>query len=201
MLKGKTLIFLGSSVTYGSAAGGKSFVELLAEFDGVRPVKEAVSGTTLVDNGESSYVARMKKISPDIKADAFVCQLSTNDASLGLPVGEMTGGFDAELFDTSTVAGAIEYIITYAKKTWNCPVIFYTGTRFGSDNYARLVELLSDIRKKHGIRVIDMWNDPMNDIPPELYKKYMADGVHPTADGYREWWLPQFERELNSILT
>ena len=45
-----------------------------------------------------------------------------------------------------------------------------------------------------------MWNSDMNDIPDELYKRYMADGIHPTEDGYAQWWLPVFEKELNAIL-
>lgn len=55
----KKYIFLGSSVTYGSAAGGYSFVDMLAEKNQIDCIKEAVSGTTLVDNGPDSYVQRM----------------------------------------------------------------------------------------------------------------------------------------------
>ena len=55
-LAGKKLIFLGSSVTKGFAARGRSFVDMIAESTGASCVKEAVSGTTLVDNGERSYV-------------------------------------------------------------------------------------------------------------------------------------------------
>ena len=73
-LKGKTVIFLGSSVTFGSASKGESFVEFLAKRDGIKPIKEAVSGTTLVDNGPSSYISRMKTIDKNIKADAFICR-------------------------------------------------------------------------------------------------------------------------------
>lgn len=200
MLAGKRIFFLGSSVTYGSAAGGVSFVDMLAEKDGIIAVKEAVPGTTLVDNGERSYISRLKKHAEDTAPDTFVCQLSTNDATLGLPVGTIADTFDIESFDTSTVAGAIEYILTYVRKKWKCPVVFYTGTRYESENYAELVSLLLKIREKHNIRVIDMWNSDMNDIPKELYKRYMADGIHPTKEGYAQWWLPVFEKELNAIL-
>lgn len=48
-LKGKTILFLGSSVTCGSAPGQESFVEYMVKRDGILAVKEAVSGTTLVD--------------------------------------------------------------------------------------------------------------------------------------------------------
>jgi len=33
----------------------------------------------------------------------------------------------------------MEYIICYAKQTWNCPVLFYTGTKYDSEQYAEMV--------------------------------------------------------------
>ncbi len=45
----KKIIFLGSSVTYGSAAGGVSFPDPICKKNGYEMIKEAVSGTTLVD--------------------------------------------------------------------------------------------------------------------------------------------------------
>ncbi|MBE6679988.1 MAG: SGNH/GDSL hydrolase family protein, partial [Ruminococcaceae bacterium] len=66
-LKGKNIFFLGSSVTYGSASGGISFAEMLAKQYEFNYIKEAVSGTTLVDIGENSYVSRLKKRGTDFK--------------------------------------------------------------------------------------------------------------------------------------
>lgn len=201
-LNGKKIIFLGSSVTYGSASEGESFVDFLVKRDGVTAIKEAVSGTTLVDNGSNSYIARMKTIDKDFAADAFVCQLSTNDATKKLPLGEISESFDIDSFDTSTVAGAIEYVIAYAKSTWNCPVIFYTGTKYDSERYGEMVELILEISRKWETYVIDLWNnEEMNDVAPQLYKLYMANGIHPTRAGYREWWLPVIEKELTNILS
>ena len=83
-LKNKTILFLGSSVTYGSAANGVSFVDMIGDLCGANCIKYAVSGTTLVNINEASYVSRLKSISPSIKPDLFVCQLSTNDAKKSL---------------------------------------------------------------------------------------------------------------------
>ena len=58
----KRIIFLGSSVTYGSAAGGVSFADIICEKNGYEMIKEAVSGTTLVDSEELSYISRLWKI-------------------------------------------------------------------------------------------------------------------------------------------
>ena len=199
-LKGKTVIFLGSSVTYGSAAGGVSFADFLEKEDGIISIKEAVSGTTLVDGDSTSYVSRMKTISKCIKADAFVCQLSTNDASLKKPLGKISDSSDIDCFDTKTVAGAIEYIITYARKTWNCPVIFYTGTKYDSGLYGEMVNLLLDIQKKWNIGVLDLWNsEEMNAVNKEDYDYYMANGIHPNIEGYRRWWTPQFRKYLTGL--
>lgn len=197
-LKGKTVIFLGSSVTYGFGSKGESFVEYFEKQYGVNAVKEAVSGTTLADISEKSYVSRLKKIDTSIKADAFVCQLSTNDAAKNIPLGE-TGACGS--YDTSTVAGAIEYIIDYVKSAFNCPVIFYTGTKYDSENYEQMVSLLHEIAVKHGVGVIDLWNSPvMNAVSEEDYKLYMTDPIHPSRAGYRDWWTPVMAEYLIDYL-
>ena len=200
-INGKTVIFLGSSVTFGYGSFGVSFADFLENTDGITAVKEAVSGTTLVDIKSNSYVSRMKKIDKDINADAFVCQLSTNDATKEMPLGEISDGFDTDDFDTQTVAGAIEYIIAYAKETWNCPVVFYTQAKYDSGHYAKMVELLLEIQKKWNITVIDLWNNgEINSITDEERKIYLVDNIHPTKAGYKEWWLPEFQKCLYEIL-
>ena len=200
-INGKTVIFLGSSVTFGYGSLGVSFADFLEKTDGITAVKEAVSGTTLVDIKSNSYVSRMKKIDKNIKADAFVCQLSTNDATKEMPLGEISDSFSMNDFDTQTVAGAIEYIIAYAKETWNCPVVFYTQAKYDSGHYAKMVDLLLEIQKKWNVTVIDLWNnDEINSITDEERKIYLVDHIHPTKAGYKEWWLPELRKCLYEIL-
>lgn len=203
-LQGKTILFLGSSVTYGSAAGGESFVDYMVKRDGITAIKEAVSGTTLVDEtvwGKESYIARMKAMDTTIEADALVCQLSTNDATMKKPLGTVSNSIKMEDFDTQTIAGAIEYVIAYSKATWDCPVIFYTGTRYDNEHYAQMVDLLLEIQEKWDIGVIDLWNNAeMNAVSGEDYKLYMVNGIHPSKAGYRDWWTPVFEEYLIDYL-
>lgn len=197
----KTVIFLGSSVTCGYGSMGVSFADFLEKSDGIRAVKEAVSGTTLVDVKDSSYVSRMKTIDKNINADVFVCQLSTNDATKEMPLGKISESYDIDDFDTKTVAGAIEYIIAYVQNTWNCPVVFYTQSKYNSDHYAKMVDLLIEIQKKWDITVIDLWNDvDFNNITEEQRKSYLIDHIHPTKAGYKEWWLPKFKEVLYEII-
>ena len=200
-IKDKTVIFLGSSVTYGYGSMGVSFADFLEKTDGINTIKEAVSGTTLVDVKDNSYVSRMKTIDKNIKADAFVCQLSTNDATKEMPLGEISESYDINDFDTQTIAGAIEYIIAYAKDTWNCPVIFYTQAKYDSDHYAKMVDLLLEIQQKWDITVIDFWNDAeINNITEDQRKIYLIDHIHPTKAGYKEWWLPKFQETLYRVM-
>ena len=197
VLKGKTIIFLGSSVTFGYGSLGESFVDFLEASDGIIPIKEAVSGTTLADLKSSSYVSRMKTIDVSLKADAFICQLSTNDATKKVPLGEISEGFNLSDFDTKTVAGATEYIIAYAKKTWDCPVIFFTQAKYESAEYEKMTELLYEIKEKWDIEIIDLWNnESINNISEEERKLYLVDSIHPTKAGYRDWWLPEFQSAL-----
>ena len=164
--------------------------------------KEAVSGTTLVDNGKSSYVQRMlKNLDTQTKYDLFVCQLSTNDATKKLPLGEVADGTDLESFDTSTVTGAMEYIICYAQNTWQCPVVFYTGSKYDSVEYEAMVRRLEELQKKWGILILNLWDDKeFNSISEVQRSLYMNDKIHPTKAGYRDWWCPEMERQLLSNL-
>ena len=209
------ILAVGIGLTYlvGAAGGGGPFdfvwknklkkmagnaEKYISYRNGCEYVKEAVSGTTLVDNGKTSYIQRMKNnIGTDEKFDAFVCQLSTNDASKEMPMGEISSSENLEDFDTQTITGAMEYIIVYAKQTWNCPVIFYTGTKYDSKQYQQMVDVLFELQDKYGIGVIDLWNDEeMNDVSEKEYEVYMADPVHPTQAGYLEWWTPKMEEYL-----
>lgn len=210
-LSGKKILFLGSSVTFGAASEGQSFVELFEQLDGVNAVKEAVSGTTLADQfswsallffgSGSSYITRLKKqTATDI--DFVVCQLSTNDATKNLPLGEISTSRELASFDTSTVTGAMEYIIRFSKDRWNCPVVFYTGSRYDSAPYSAMVRRLYELQQKWQIGIIDLFTDEeFNQIDPETYGLYMYDPIHPTRAGYAQWWMPKMEKELIRILS
>lgn len=207
-LAGKTIVFLGSSVVYGSDSMGESMADFIGKMDNVNVVKEAVSGTTLVDKefqGKASYITRMKQLDPSMTPDAFVVQLSTNDATQKKPLGEISDSFSMDDFDTQTVTGAIEYIIAYVRETYNCPVVFFTGTKYdgqrGAAEYEAMVARLQEIQKKWDIGVIDLWNDPeMLSVSQEDYSLYMSNGIHPTRAGYRDWWTPKFESYLADYL-
>ena len=197
-LSGKNIIWLGSSVTYGYGGDGYSMADAIEErHANTRCYKYAINGTTLVNETDSSYVARMKKdINVNTKADLFIVQLSTNDASQNKPLGTLTDSFDINSFDDKTVIGAIETIIAYVKANWDCPIYFYTGTQYDSAAYQNMVLALQQVASKWDIGIIDLWNNDMNMIDKAIYKSYMKDPIHPNKKGYVEWWTPEFEKVL-----
>lgn len=196
-LLGQRLCFLGSSVTYGSASMGTSFADYIGRRNDCSFVKEAVPGTTLVDNSADSYVQRMLKLDANDSFELFICQLSTNDASQSKPLGEISSSNNLGDFDTSTVTGAMEYIICYAVNTWDCPVVFYTNPSYDSEAYDQMVSRLLELQDKWDIGVVDFWNDDtFNSISAEERDLYMADSIHPTKAGYLEWWTPVMEEYL-----
>ena len=195
-LKDKRILFLGSSITYGSSSNGKSFVECLEEIEGIVAFKNAISGTTLVEKDKDSYVSRLKKIDKNSLFDMVVVQLSTNDASLNIELGNY---LDKD--PKKTIGGAINYIIDYVKYIFDCPVIFYTSPFFESDNYETMVVLLEKISEHKKINIINMYRDKeFNNISEEDRKLFMADPVHPTSVGYLKWWTPYFIKELNKLI-
>ncbi|MBR2809946.1 MAG: hypothetical protein IKD69_01065 [Solobacterium sp.] len=224
-LEGKTIGYLGSSITYGFATGGVAFPEYIEQMSGSESVKQAISGgpLALVEGvrDEISYVRQLwDGALKDVEhLDALVVQLSTNDASLGIPVGELSESFKAEDLDYSTIMGAMEYIIAYAKEKWNCPVLYYVNPyltddaidRFanGDENTAKIlheqyqgvyedmIAALYEIQGKWGIDVVDMWNDPeTRNVNNDLRPYFMSDPIHPFKAGYYFWYAPKIMAQL-----
>lgn len=199
-LYGKKILFLGSSVTFGFGALAESFVDDLWKKDGVRAVKDAENGTTLVDidryNSGDSYVARFKENLTKEAPDIFVLQLSTNDATSGKKLGEISQNTQ---FDTQTITGALEYIIFTAQNKWHCPILLYTNPDFDNDLYKQMVERSHELSQKYHFAILDLFKKA------DLKKQgdndlYMADEIHPTRAGYLKKWTPLFEEKLNLLL-
>lgn len=179
-------MFLGSSVTYGEAAGGYSFVDELERRDGIVPFKEAVSGTTLVTTGKDSYIPRLEG-RQETAVDLLVLQIGTNDARLLLPAGDIDDSAP------DTVLGAVSEVLRISAERWGCPVLAYISPRYGNEYYGGIAEKVHLLSATKGIAILDMEDHLPQDGE---FAAYMADPVHPTRRGYVEWWTPVFESAL-----
>lgn len=231
-LKDKKIYWLGSSVTYGAASEQDSMADYLAALTGCISVKEAVSGTTIFDDGSSgntgakSYTRRMTSgsiFNKDEQIDAFICQISTNDAwgDRAKYRGKITDEYttDKDFFNRKTTLGGVEYIIAYVTEVWNCPIYFYSGSYFGDTGtrssgnptgtgYGELVSQVKQVVDKWtalgvDVGVIDLYNDTEFNahVSDEYYKWATSDAIHPKRAGYLQWWTPYFEQYLIVNLT
>ena len=50
--------------------------------------------------------------------------------------------------DIMEIEKAICFILDYVKATFDCPIVFYTGTYFESDEYVKMIELLYELKEK-----------------------------------------------------
>ena len=199
-LYGKTLYFLGSSVTRGYGALGESLADFISRRCGAETVVSAVDGTTLADLSPDSYAARVLKFDKNVKPDCFVCQLSTNDARVS-DKGTVTSSFDVGEFDRKTTFGAVEYIAHYVRSVWGCPLLFFTNPYFDNPVYADMVRVLLKAAEKWGAFVLDLFNDEnFNAVSCKARRLYMKDDIHPTRAGYRDWIAPEFEKVLSRIV-
>lgn len=232
-LAGKTIYWLGSSVTYGQTSHQESMAEFMQALTGCTSKKDAVSGTTIFDDnqtdntGVKSYTRRLVSstvFNVNEHVDAFVCQISTNDAITNrvknwgtiredVPINA-AGFIDKDQFNRKTTLGGVEFIIAYAIETWHCPVYFYSGSYFGDDgarknsnpsgtNYGNLVSKVKEIAEKwtyegYEVKVIDLCNDKEfnEQVTDEYYAWCMNDPVHPKRAGYLQWWTPYIENQL-----
>lgn len=200
-VKGNTYMFLGSSVTLGMEAENESMADFYGKIYQCNVIKEAVSGTKIGYDDPvhgKSYLTRLNEyLNGKNKVDSldgFIVQLSTNDAQLSAEQkGDITAKEITSGFDLSTTYGALESIITTIKKTYNCPIYIYTGSYFESEEYSEMVNKMDAFVEKYGITLIDLYRDSeFNDITIHSRNLYMADDIHPTRAGYRDWWLDKF---------
>ena len=215
-LKNRNLLFLGSSITYGSASGGISFADYVGVRNGAIVKKNAQSSTNMAkpsgSTNDSSYVSRLARVdAAGFVPDVFVCQLSLNDSVNGIEIGTLPTVDFSDLTDDSlrilynnatTVAGAIAYIDAFARYYWpDCQVVFFTVRNNGYNNqYANMRDKLFEAQGKYNnFKIIDMWSraDLTNVTGSlSLFRLYMADNNHPKKAGYLYQWTPIFESSL-----
>lgn len=200
-LFGKRIGYLGSSITYGAAAHGKSFADYLSAEDGVITTKSAISGTTLAGNEPKTYVSRLVSDFPlTSQYDAFVVQLSTNDGRQNKALGTITADDQQSGFDRNTTLGAIEFICSYIRDHFKAPIIFYTCLRKTDADYAALVAQLYILQAKWHFTILDLWADPVVKSLTAASPMAMFDDAHPTQLGYQTIWTPLFEQKLTQLL-
>ncbi|MGN0458716.1 MAG: hypothetical protein ACI4IL_07085 [Eubacterium sp.] len=196
-----TVIFLGTDFTVGTKSK-ESFTDQLEQQEIIRPAVFAKKGIKMVDDGKkNNYISLLKSIPTKHAAPAMLmCELSYYDAKKDSRLGKLSDGYNLEDFDTSTVIGAMEYIICYSQETWGCPVTFYTCYYNDSNSYKKMVDALYEVAEKWSIDVIDFYSPMDTRISLQNKKKYLADKLNPTKEGYENIFTPKFKEYFEERL-
>jgi lysophospholipase L1-like esterase len=146
------------------------------------------------------------KYDADDNIDVVVVQLSTNDATSGGDLGELSSATTFAEIDSTTYTGGMEAVIAYAKETLGCEILIYSNPEFRHDTgmyepeaYDEMVQQTKKIAEKWDVDFLNMWEDEeCKAVTDKQWKLWMGDAVHPTRAGYLEWWTPMFQEVLYS---
>jgi acyl-CoA thioesterase-1 len=177
------LVCLGDSLTAGhGVAAEHSFPSLLqAELDrrglNYRVVNAGVSGDTT--SGGLERLGQVIELNPKI----VLIELGANDGLRGLPV-------------PATKANLEEMITALKRAGAKVALAGMTLPRnYGPDYIREFENMYKDIAAKHDVRLVPFRMEPLIARPGLM----QADGLHPTAEGYRAA-LPEILKGIEPLL-
>lgn len=187
-LKGKTVNFLGDSITQGFLDGShvmeRPYPSIVANMLECTCNNNSVAGSTLVGSGASysyeSFTTRMTSM--DKTADMNVVMGGTNDYAHQVDIGKLSDT------GTSTIYGALNTIAQYLISEFpNAINVFCAPLRFGTQNNTRfameeIVYAVKSVAKKYGFVYIDTYHNlpGWNPQIQALVTKYGAGGTDTT---------------------
>lgn len=199
-LQGKTVLFLGDSITEGVGASSpeKGYVSVFKELSGAHVVNYGIGGTRIAKQRKKSecavwdqdFIMRVDEMQSD--ADVVVVFGGTNDFGHGdteIGVFESRGEY--------TFYGALHTLCTkLLNKYPYAEIVFLTPLHRISENstvneigrktepLSRYVAVIREVAGFYGLPVLDLFHtsgmQPKSDMIRELY---MPDGLHPSDAG------------------
>ncbi len=195
-LKGKTINFLGDSITagYGASCEEKRFTDLIAKRCGLKKANNyGICGTRFAHQNVPSDMPEYdldfcyRAENMDESADAVVVFGATNDFGHGdAPIGRF-GDTSKETFYGACSQLMTTLITRYAGK----PVVFITPLhREDEDAYdgkslKRYVEIIRETAEFYSLPVLDLFAcGGMQPRVPAIKEKFCPDGLHPNDAGH-----------------
>lgn len=214
-LDGKTLLFTGDSImmalidnldgTYGEAYG---WAEMIQENNPLANIKNyGVGGTTISkkEGQNDSILERLDKMFLEYpNADYCIFEGGVNDCYAGVPIGEITPGYN-DSFDEYSFCGALESLFKQAILKWKGKKLGYIVTfKVPSADYANFDEYMSKAKKiceKWSIPYVDLYTQSGMEYHIEeiaIAYSYGGGGLHPNVDGYKVT-VPKIEKWIKSL--
>ncbi len=198
----------GDSIAFGKGANGYSFASLYAERHNTVVTNNAFGGATIASGIDGcNPIAQSVMENVDGSFDIIMLDGGLNDYYYSAELGKMT--LDSETqFDMNTTCGALEAMLSHIKTVSPDSAVYFISvhkiTSVSKPNergltYEDYKKAIEEICEKYGVTVIDCYNcgldpsmtDTRNGILPE------GDGVHPTQEGYRKYYLPIIEETIH----
>ena len=190
-LSGKSVLFLGDSITYGArdraniyASGG--WAGRIGYYAGMNVTNNGVSGACIStarieSNSEAHYIYNNLLKAQDQTFDYVIMHGLFNDASEGVEVGVMQGeaNFNPDKADVTTYAGALEFLFYQAKQQHPEAILGFI-VNFKTErsvDQAPYVSMAIEICKEWNIPYLDLYNRAGFSVE-------FDDGLHPSSAGY-----------------
>lgn len=199
VLYGKTALFSGDSISFGSSDGTpfRAWAGRIADGYGLIADNASASGwaVSTIRTGrmiDQLYHAEKKDY------DYVILHGGVNDAwgdgTVHAPVGAMVREYDPAYFDVNTFAGALEELFWFAREKFPTSTVGYImnfatpeatgiGQLTDMDAYYAQAKIICE---KWGVPYLDLFHDAyVNETVMAVHTtRYMADAVHPNAAGY-----------------
>lgn len=201
-LYGKILAVTGDSICAGEKYAG-GYAGIIASENSMTVQNIAESGGTIVNtSGHFNIGGSISSMRSD--ADYVLLEGGINDSTLSVTLGSITNGFYATP-DTTTFAGAFEKMLSDTLNrfpTAKIGYIFVHKTSVGD------FMSTSGANSYYGIAkaACEKWGVPYCDLntlcPPIPFVDSLlsySDGVHPTEDGYRVFYVPKITAWMKTL--
>lgn len=215
-LNGKKIVYDGDSICMGYNARG-GYPALIASATGGSYDNQAVGGARLCANStQHSVVNNISNLPKD--GDLYCFQGGINDWWANTPLGTFTQGDYTGAVDPATIYGAMETIFRYALTNFvGKPICFVITHKIQNNAYSKNTngctfwdyrKAMIDVCEKYSIPYYDAftesglngWNEIQNNAYLTGNNAGTADGIHPNAEGYKRYYVPQLLNLFRKIM-
>ncbi len=200
-LKGKKMLFMGDSISYGSGDGvspfrtGRAWAGRIADWTGAITTNASVGGAKVsFQKGDDNWVYSQYLPYTNEKFDIIVMHGGVNDARHGRPVGTLSQGTDEATLkkNQTSYVGGLEWIFYNVKKTnTEAKLFFIANHRLDGHDKGHAKDMSAyfnaakEACEKWGIIFIDLYNNKeLNDKLETTTTKYLPDTLHLNSAGY-----------------
>jgi hypothetical protein len=188
-LKGKRILFLGSSIFSGEESRGISLPDYLDKTTGSSSKTLLLQGGDLFAERNDSYLRAIQHCSSHETYDALIVAFTGWDYLASLPFLPGKG-------KRKSLKEVLEILVEKAAELYACPVYFLSWPFPENEAYLQQVLFLRAWAKDASVSLIDGFLGESQALTKEKRSLYFAPYFHATLAGYRDFYLPKIEQAL-----